>query len=262
MTNNTLVGALFVTVVGGLIVERCKSSVVDPAELGVKTVVVPVSTGALVTNQFYPGDNPGSDEAPEPVAQRAEPQPTPRTSDRHEPTPEPMPAAAAPAFGSIASGTTFRVTAEEPVCTHTHGSGAAFTARVAQYVAGSNGVSVEPGARVGFAVHAGPGNSRGWSIEPRTIELGGEARELHASASHYPMTRVSRRRNQVAGAFVGAVIGGIGAKAAGGSNEEVAAATIVGGGVGTAVASGSQACLNDSGVIDVTLYEPLLLPVR
>lgn len=261
MSSNSIWATLFVTIVGGLVVERCKTGL-DGSLNGAAApnVVVPGVVQTSVVNE-YVQERPApaarvrrEEPVAEAVAEISAPEPTAEVPVFEQPAPPPA------AYGTISGGTTFRVTVGERVCTHTHGQGATFTGELAQYLAGSNGAGIAPGAAVRFAVQSRrDGDSQEWTIHPLTLSTGGETYQIQASASRYPMKNVSRRRDQAIGALAGAVIGLAGAKAAGASDKEAAVVAVGSGAVGAAAASGSQACLNDSGVIDVTLDAPLLL---
>lgn len=265
MSANSLWGALLVTIIGGLVVERCKGDLRMPEDTpaaSIQTVVVPIAQGSV--REFVPQERTGelTPQREQAVAQTRYEAPR-EVPEEHAGGMTMAELPSRPSSGMVEAGTTFRVTANERVCTHTHGDGATFTGQLAEYVAGSNGVGIAPGATVRFAVRSRrDGDAYEWTIEPRTLATANDVYELQASASRYPMRRVSRGRDRAIGAGVGALVGLVGAKAAGRSDEEAAAVAMVGGVAGGALASGSQSCLSDAGVIDVTLDSPVTLPAR
>lgn len=272
MSSNGIVSTIVAGVVAGLIVEACKD------DFQATRAVRDVAPNVVVLRADAPA------RGNEFVAARDRRNAAPRDADPAPEPPPPPPAAAAPAQevtgpdpvleafqrgvpaaaqAMLASGTTFRVRARGRVCTHTHRDGAAFTAVLTEPVVGSGGGELPAGAAVHFTVRAhGDGDVQEWVLEPQSVSVDGETRELRASASRYPMRRTSRARDQVIGATVGVVVGVAGAQATGRSDAETVAAGVAGGVAGGGVASGSQSCLAPPGNIDVTLDAPLFLPVR
>ncbi|MCU0625472.1 MAG: hypothetical protein MUF21_03165 [Gemmatimonadaceae bacterium] len=249
------------------------------------TALAAATPSPVVDSAPSPAVTPAPTPAPEPApvaaaptrrterpARRPAPAPRPSRQDRAEtPAPSPAPSAeAAPRRGSIAAGSSLRLSFGEKVCSRTLNEGDRVTATLASSVDGSNGVTLPSGARVTLVVTrstSATNNDRpDLAFDVRSVSVDGESYDLNGSVSldTLAIERQGGDAKKVAiGAAAGAVIGNI----VGGGNRAVrtAAGAAAGGlaGAGVAAATGKRyACVPAGQNATVRTSSALSIPVR
>lgn len=181
-------------------------------------------------------------------------------------TPAPAPAAPARAAGIVAAGTTIRVTSGAKVCSSTLQVGDRVSVTTTSATAGSNGLAIPAGARVGLVVtrsktSASQGDPAELAFDVRSVSFGDETYTVVGDVTTDAV--VTERKGGdgkkiAVGAAAGAVIGNI---IGGGSRAQ---RTVVGAAAGgaagavTAAMTGDRyACLPEGAALTIRLGSPL-----
>lgn len=178
------------------------------------------------------------------------------------------PTASARSSGTVASGTSIRVTSGEKVCSNSLAVGDRITTTTNSAVNGSNGVSIPSGARVSLVVTKSKGSSHQGdeaelAFDVRSVTFGGETYSMTGDvATDAVLTeRKGGDAKKVAiGAAAGAIIGNI---IGGGSRVQRtvvgAAAGGAAGAVAAAVTGDRYACLPEGSALTVHLGSALTI---
>lgn len=204
---------------------------------------------------------------PKPTASR--PSSTPKSngnSASKTPAPAATPAAPAHLSGTVASGTSIRVTSGEKVCSNTLAVGDHITTTTNSVVSATNGVSIPAGARVSLVITKSKTSSRQGddaelAFDVRNVTFGGDTYTMAGDVATEAV--VTERKGgdgkKVAiGAAAGAIIGNI---IGGGSRVQRtvvgAAAGGAAGAVAAAVTGDRFACLPEGSALTVHLGSAL-----
>jgi hypothetical protein len=209
--------------------------------------------------------------APDAKPSKAKPTPTrttPKPSGSTAPaaTPAPAPAEPVQTSGTVAAGTSIRVTSGAKVCSNTLAVGDRVTTTTNSVISATNGVSIPAGARVGLVVtksktSARQGDEAELAFDVRSVTFGGETYTVAGDVATEAV--VTERKGgdgkKVAiGAAAGAVIGNI---IGGGSRAQRtvvgAAAGGAAGAVAAAVTGDRFACLPEGSALTVHLGSAL-----
>jgi hypothetical protein len=210
--------------------------------------------------------------APRPTAQRPAVRPTTPSATAPAPAPAPEPVApAAPAEGTISSGTTMRFVTNTQQCTGAANVGDRFTARLSGEATGSNGAVIPAGSTGTFEVVTAKraqnqNDDTFLTVRLVSVTVDGTVYPVQATTQSAATERVraSTQGNDAKKVAGGAIAGAIAGRVLGGNTRGAVVGAAAGAAAGTAAAIGTadwDTCLNSGAVIAVSLSGPVTIKV-
>ena len=189
--------------------------------------------------------------------------PTPKPNASTPPAASPAPTPAKTVTGNLAAGTSLKFESSGKVCSNTTPVGEKFTAKLAEAVTGSNGLTIPAGATGTFEVASertaqNNGDSTFLRVRLISLQYNGETYPVDATVQTASTTKVrsSTKGNDAKKVAGGAVVGAIAGRIIGKSTKGAvigAAAGAAAGGVAAAQTADFDTCLNDGAAISVKL---------